>query len=68
MLAEFGSATQALAEAGVLVDRSPLQAPASATTVRVRNGETLLTDGPSLRSRSSSAATKCSTAKTSTPP
>ena len=46
MLAEFGTATQAMAEAGVLVDSSPLQPPQSATTVRVRDGETLLTDGP----------------------
>lgn len=46
MLAEFGKTTQAMAEAGVLVDSSPLQPPTTATTVRVRNGETLLTDGP----------------------
>ena len=30
----------------VLVDSGPLQPPVAATTIRVRNGETLLTDGP----------------------
>ena len=33
-------------DAGVLVDSSPLQPPQAATTVRVRNGETQLSDGP----------------------
>ena len=46
MLAEFQSATQAMAKAGVLVDSSPLQPPQAATTVRVRNGATELSDGP----------------------
>ena len=46
MLGEFESATAAMADAGVLVDSSPLQPPQTATTVRVRNGETQLSDGP----------------------
>ena len=46
MLGEFQSATTAMAEAGVLVDSSPLQPSQTAITVRVRNGETLLSDGP----------------------
>jgi hypothetical protein len=46
MLNEYRSATQAMADAGVLVDSAPLQPPASATTVRVRNGDPVLTDGP----------------------
>jgi len=46
MLGEFQSATAAMAEGGVLVDSSPLQPPQAATTVRVRNGETQLSDGP----------------------
>jgi len=46
MLGEFQSATAAMADAGVLVDSSPLQPPQAATTVRVRNGETQLSDGP----------------------
>src|SRR5213083_268511 len=46
MLGEFESATAAMADAGILVDSSPLQPPQTATTVRVRDGETLLSDGP----------------------
>jgi hypothetical protein len=46
MLGEFQSATTAMAEAGILVDSSPLQPPQTATTVRVRDGETQLSDGP----------------------
>jgi hypothetical protein len=46
MLGEYQSATSAMAEAGVLADSSPLQPPQTATTVRVRGGETLLSDGP----------------------
>ena len=46
MLGEFQSATAAMTEAGVLVDSSPLQPPETATTVRVRGGETQLSDGP----------------------
>lgn len=46
MLAEFESATAAMAQAGVLVDSSPLQPPQAATTVRVRDGETRRSDGP----------------------
>jgi hypothetical protein len=46
MLSDYQSATQAMAASGVLVDSSPLQPPSSATTVRVRDGESLVTDGP----------------------
>ena len=46
MLSDFQTATEAMAEAGVLVDSSPLQPPRTATTVRVRDGEMLLSDGP----------------------
>jgi hypothetical protein len=46
MLGEFQAATQTMTDAGVLVDSSPLQPPETATTVRVRNGEMQLTDGP----------------------
>jgi len=46
MLAEWQAATGAMAHAGVLLDCAPLQPPAAATTVSVRDGETLLTDGP----------------------
>ena len=40
------SANTQMAEAGVLIDCAPLQPPSAATTVQVRDGETLLTDGP----------------------
>jgi hypothetical protein len=46
MLADYGAATEAMAKAGVLLDSAPLQPVTSATTIRVRDGETLLTDGP----------------------
>ena len=38
--------TQSLKDAGVLVHSAPLQAVDSATTVRVRDGETQIIDGP----------------------
>lgn len=45
-LEEWGAAKQAMADAGVLIECSPLQPASATTTVRVRDGETLLTDGP----------------------
>ena len=44
--AVYEKANLVLAEAGVLVDCAPLQPITASTTVRVRDGETLLTDGP----------------------
>ena len=46
MLSDFEAATRAMAADGVLVDSGPLQPPSAATTLRVRDGEALLTDGP----------------------
>ena len=46
MLSDYQAATQAMATAGVLVDSGPLQPPTAATTIRVRDGDTLVTDGP----------------------
>ena len=46
LLAAWNSATSQMAEAGVLIDCGPLQPPSASTTVSVRDGETLLTDGP----------------------
>ena len=46
MLSDYESATRAMAVGGVLVDSSPLQPSSSATTIRVRDGESLVTDGP----------------------
>jgi len=40
------AANKAMAEAGMLVDSAPLQPVRSATTLRIRDHETLLTDGP----------------------
>ena len=42
----WDSATSEMAEAGVLIDCGPLQPASAATTVTVRDGEMLLTDGP----------------------
>jgi hypothetical protein len=44
MIGEWRAATEAMAKAGALIDCGPLHPPAA--TVRVRDGETLLTDGP----------------------
>jgi hypothetical protein len=44
--AAYDAATATLAAAGVLVDCAPLHPVSASTTVRVRDGETLLTDGP----------------------
>ena len=46
LLAAWNSATSQMADAGVLIDCGPLQPPSASTTVSVRDGETLLTDGP----------------------
>jgi hypothetical protein len=51
MLREYTAAVQAMAEAGVLVDCAPLTATSAATTVRVRDGQVLLTDGPAAELR-----------------
>ena len=46
LFADFSAANQAMAQAGVLISCGPLQPPEASTTLRVRGGETLLTDGP----------------------
>ncbi len=46
MRAEWGAATGAMTQAGVLIDCAPLQPPAATTTLSVSGGDTLLTDGP----------------------
>jgi hypothetical protein len=46
MMQAYGVALQALGQAGVLIDCAPLADRSSSTTVRVRDGETILTDGP----------------------
>jgi hypothetical protein len=42
----WGAYTQALQDAGVMVAGAPLEPTDTATTVRVRNGDTVVSDGP----------------------
>jgi hypothetical protein len=46
MLAEYMQYTDELRSRGLLVDANQLQPSATATTVTVRGGETLVSDGP----------------------
>ena len=46
LIQAWASATAEMAEAGVLIDCGPLQPPSASTTVSVRDGEVLFTDGP----------------------
>jgi len=43
---EYGAYTEALRSSGAMVGGAQLQPTASATSVRVKNGETVVTDGP----------------------
>ena len=43
---QYRDLTATMAGRGVLVDSAPLQPPTTVTTVRVRDGRTMLTDGP----------------------
>ena len=42
----WGTYTQGLKDAGAFVSGEPLEAPSTATTVAVRDGERVVTDGP----------------------
>ena len=46
LMADYGTFTSDLQEAGALVGSDRLQPSTTATTVRVREGQTLTTDGP----------------------
>jgi len=46
MFTDYQVALQEMARTGVLLDCAPLQGASLATTVRVRDGQTMLTDGP----------------------
>jgi hypothetical protein len=46
IMGEYGAYTQELRDRDRMRSGAPLQATTTATTVRVRNGETLTTDGP----------------------
>src|ERR1700733_13154318 len=47
IIQEYGAAVEAMGRAGVLIDCGALTARSSTTTVRVRDGQTIITDGPS---------------------
>ena len=47
----YGTFTQELVASGALVSGDPLHGPDAATTVRVRKGETLTSDGPFAETR-----------------
>ena len=46
LMAGYQAFTNSLREAGLMKAGEPLQPTPSATTVRIRNGETMTTDGP----------------------
>lgn len=46
VMAEYDAYTRALTDAGIHQGGEPLQSHATATTVRIRDGKTLTTDGP----------------------
>jgi hypothetical protein len=47
LIQEYAAVVEAMGRAGVLIDCAPLGARSSTTTVRVRDGEIIITDGPS---------------------
>jgi hypothetical protein len=51
MFAEYGEFTNAIKASGQFVTGAPLQPTSTATTVRVRNGKQLVTDGPFAETR-----------------
>lgn len=51
ILAEYGAFTQDIARSGNYVTGEPLQPTSTATTVRVRDGQPLCTDGPFAETR-----------------
>jgi hypothetical protein len=46
MIEKWGAATGAMAAAGVLIDCAPIQPASASTTLRIEDGEVILTDGP----------------------
>ena len=51
MFAAYGSFTESIQQSGQMVAGDALQPTTTATTVRVRDGETLVTDGPFLETK-----------------
>jgi hypothetical protein len=53
LMPEYVAYTEALSASGSLVGANQLQPSDTATTVRVRSGETLVTDGPFIETKES---------------
>ena len=51
LMGDYRSFTQSIIQAGNYKGGNPLQPTSTATTVRVRNGKTLTTDGPFAETR-----------------
>jgi hypothetical protein len=51
MFQEYGAFTEAIKKSGHYVTGDPLEATTTATTVRVKNGKTVSTDGPFAETR-----------------
>jgi len=51
LIPEYGTYTEALIASGSFVGANQLQPSDTATTVRVRDGETLVTDGPFIETK-----------------
>lgn len=51
MMDGYRAATAAMAEGGVLVDSAPLQPPSTARSLRMRNGKSVVTDGPFMEAK-----------------
>jgi hypothetical protein len=62
MYQEYFALSKELRDNGRYIDGNELQPGATATTVRVREGKTLLTDGPFAETRERSAGTTSSSA------
>lgn len=46
VFAEYGAYTEAVKQAGIFRAGEPLQPPSTATTIRIRQGNKVMTDGP----------------------
>src|SRR5262249_22206601 len=46
MIRRWSAATGPMAQAGVLIDCAPVQPASASTTLRIEDGEVVLTDGP----------------------
>ena len=51
LMQEYAAFTQGIIQSGQFKGGDPLDAPSTATSVKVRNGKTLLTDGPFVETK-----------------